>query len=153
MPEPTPPNPRATVLVVDASPLSLIAMAGVIDAHGHSCICARNLDQAISAMSMGLIDLVICDVGNDAPGALEMLVALRSREDQAELPAILIADQAWVGLEKKTEMLPAVTRCLFKPIDPGSLSAIAEQLLIMPHLVAGHRRRGTRPGRPGWVSL
>ncbi len=149
----TPSKSRATVLVVDPSPLSLIAMAAVLDGQGYSCLCARNLDQAISAMSMGQIDLVVCDVANDAPAALEMLIALRSREDQADLPAILIADSTWAGLEKKTEMLSAVTRCLFKPIDPGSLLAIAEQLLIMPHLVSSHRRRGTRPGRPGWVSL
>jgi hypothetical protein len=30
---------------------------------------------------------------------------------------------------------------------------VVEQLLWMPQVVASHRRRGTRPGRPGWVSL
>jgi len=69
------------------------------------------------------------------------------------LPAIMIADTKWAGLEKKTETLSAMTRCLFKPIDPGSLIAVAEQLLTLPPIIASHRRRGTRPGRPGWVSL
>jgi response regulator RpfG family c-di-GMP phosphodiesterase len=144
---------RGTVLVVDPSSLSLIALAGVFDSQSYACICARTLDSAIAAMSMGPIDLVVCDVANDAPAALEMLIALRSHQDHADLPAILIADPKWAGLEKKTEMLPAVTRCLFKPIDPGAMLAVADQLLVMPHLVAAHRRRGTRPGRPGWVSL
>jgi response regulator RpfG family c-di-GMP phosphodiesterase len=154
-PQPTTVNAatRGTVLVVDPSSLSLIALAGVFDSQSFACICARTLDSAISAMTMGPLDLVVCDVANDAPAALEMLVALRAHQDHADLPAILIADAKWAGLEKKTEMLPAVTRCLFKPIDPGSLVAVAEQLLVMPHLVAAHRRRGTRPGRPGWVSL
>lgn len=147
------PKRRATVLVVDASPISLIAMAAILDGQGYECICARSLDQAITAKSMGPLDLVICDCSTDAPAALEMLLALRSGEDQADLPAILIADAKWAGLEKKTEALSAVTRCLFKPLDPGSLLAIAEQLLIMPQIVASHRRRGTRPGRPGWVTL
>ena len=84
-------RPRATVLVVDPSPLSLIAMAGVLDSQAYTCICARNMDQAISARSLGPIDLVVCDVANDAPAALEMLIALRSHADLAELPAILIA--------------------------------------------------------------
>lgn len=150
---PNEPRTRATILVVDSSPLSLIAVAGVLDGQSYTCICARNADQAISAMALGPIDLVVCDIGGDAVSALEMLTALRSREDSAELPAILIADAAWSGLEKKTEMLSATTRCLFKPIDPGALTAVAEQLLVMPHLVASHRRRGTRPNRPGWVSL
>jgi DNA-binding response OmpR family regulator len=104
-------------------------------------------------MSMGPIDLVVCDVGNDAPAALETLVGLRATDANADLPAILIADAKWSGLEKKTETLSAVTRCLFKPIDPGSLLAVADQLLLLPQIVASHRRRGTRPGRPGWVSL
>jgi len=147
-------NPaRANVLVVDPNPLSLIALAGVLDSQAYGCICARTLDGAISAMAMGPIDLVVCDVASDAPAALEMLLALRSRDDQADLPAVLIADSKWAGLERKTESLAAVTRCLFKPIDPGSLIAVAEQLLVMPALTASHRRRGTRPGRPGWVSL
>lgn len=145
--------PRPTVLVVDPSSLSLIAMAGVLDSQNYSCICARTLDSAISAMTMGPIDLVVCDVANDAPAALEMLIALRAHKDHADLPGILIADAKWAGLEKKTELLPAVTRCLFKPIDPGSLVAVAAQLLVMPQVVASHRRRGTRPGRPGWVQL
>ena len=144
---------RATALIVDPSPLSLMAMAGLFDGQSYNCICARTFDQALTAMSMGHIDLVVCDVTDDAPGALEMLMALRSRDAQADLPAILIAEATWAGLEKKTEMLAAVTRCLFKPIDAGSLIAVAEQLLVIPHLVSGHRRRGTRPGRPGWVSL
>ena len=162
-PDPTParaPDPaqgpstsRGTVLVVDPSSLSLIAMAGVLDSQGYACICARTLDSAISALTMGPIDLVVCDVASDAPAALEMLIALRAHKDHADLPAILIADAKWAGLEKKTELLPATTRCLFKPIDPGSLLAVADQLLVMPHLIASHRRRGTRPGRPGWVSL
>jgi len=146
-------SPRPTLLVVDPSSLSLIAMAGVLDAQNYACICARTLDSAISAMTMGPIDLVVCDVANDAPAALEMLIAVRAHKDHADLPAILIADSKWAGLEKKTELLPAVTRCLFKPIDPGSLLAVAAQLLVMPQVIASHRRRGTRPGRPGWVQL
>jgi len=147
------PKSKATILVIDASPLSLIATAGVLDSQGYSCICARTLDQAISAMSMGPIDLVVCDVGSDAPAALETLAGLRANEANVDLPAIMIADTKWAGLEKKTETLSAMTRCLFKPIDPGSLIAVAEQLLTLPPIIASHRRRGTRPGRPGWVSL
>ncbi len=149
----TPSQPRATILVVDPSPMSLIATAGVLDSQSFACICARTLDSALAAMSLGLIDMIVCDVSDDAPAALEMLVGFRSRDNYVDLPAILIADAKWAGLEKKTETLAASTRCLFKPIDPGSLLAVVDQLLTVPHLTASHRRRGTRPGRPGWVSL
>jgi response regulator RpfG family c-di-GMP phosphodiesterase len=151
--EPAAAKSRGMIVVVDASPLSLIATAGVLDSQGYSCVCARTLDQAISAMGMGPVDLIVCDVGNDAAAALETLMAIRANDAHVDLPAVLIADTKWAGLEKKTEAMGAVTRCLFKPIDPGSLLAVVDQLMVMPHIVASHRRRGTRPGRPGWVSL
>ncbi|HBJ35560.1 MAG TPA: hypothetical protein DDZ51_12585 [Planctomycetaceae bacterium] len=145
---------RGTVLVIDLAPLSLIALAGVLDTDGYACICARTPTAATEAMRLDKIDIVVCDVGDDAPGMLELLANLRSLFGESELPAVLIADQRWVGLEKRLESLGGTTRCLFKPIDPGSLLAVVEQLMWMPQVVAAHRRRGTRPdGRPGWVSL
>lgn len=147
------PKQRGTILVVDPTPLSLIALAGVLDSDGYSCICARTPSAATEALRLDKFDIVVCDVGDDAPGMLELLATLRSMVGESELPAVLIADQRWAGLEKRTETLGGTTRCLFKPIDPGSLLAVVEQLLWMPQVVAAHRRRGTRPGRPGWVSL
>jgi len=144
---------RGTILVIDTTPLSLIALAGVMDTDGYACICARTPSAATEAMRLDKIDIVVCDVGDDAPAMLESLATLRSMVGESELPAVLIADQRWVGLEKRIESLGGTTRCLFKPIDPGSLLAVVEQLLWMPQVVAAHRRRGTRPGRPGWVSL
>lgn len=144
---------RGTILVIDSAPLSLIALAGVLDTDGYACICARTPTAATEAQRGDKIDLVVCDVGDDAPAMLELLANLRSMVGESELPAVLIADQRWVGLEKRLESLGGTTRCLFKPIDPGSLLAVVEQLLWMPQVIAAHRRRGTRPGRPGWVSL
>jgi len=144
---------RGTILVIDPAPLSLIALAGVLDTEGYTCICARTAAAAREAMRGQKIETVVCDVGDDAPAMLELLAELRQVAGEAELPAVLIADQRWVGLEKKVESLDGTTRCLFKPIDPGSLLAVVEQLLWMPQVVSGHRKRGTRPGRPGWVSL
>jgi DNA-binding NtrC family response regulator len=144
---------RGTILVIDPAPLSLIALAGVLDTEGYTCICARTAAAAREAMRGQKIETVVCDVADDAPAMLELLAELRTLAGEAELPAVLIADQRWVGLEKKVESLDGTTRCLFKPIDPGSLLAVVEQLLWMPQIVSGHRKRGTRPGRPGWVSL
>jgi CheY-like chemotaxis protein len=146
-------NRRGTILVVDPSPLSLIALAGVLDTQGHVCICAKTAAAALQAVSQDVLDAIVCDVGDDAPAALELLSTIRQHPQVGELPAVLISDQRWIGLQEKTEALSAATRCLFKPIDAGSLLAVVEQLLWMPQVVASHRRRGTRPGRPGWVSL
>ena len=146
-------NQSASVIVWDPSPLSLLALAGVLDGQGYRVVCARDSASVIESLAMGPHDLFVCDVGDDAAEALATLQTLRKSEDAEELPAVMIAESRWAGLEKKCEALPIPTRCLFKPIDPNSLIAVVDQLLWMPTLVKGHRRRGSQPSRPGWVSL
>jgi len=99
----------------------------------------------------GNVDLIVWEVGDDVPAVLQTLAEIRERFP--DLPAVLIATAKWAGLEKKTESLHAPTRCLFRPIDPESLVAVCEPLLWMPALQSMHRRRGTCPNRPGWVTL
>ena len=48
-------------------------------------------------------DLVVCDVADDAAAALETIEKMRSTEGYAEIPAVLIAESRWAGLEKKAE--------------------------------------------------
>lgn len=148
-----PKRKAASIVVLDASPLSLLALAGVLDAHGYGCVCARTGDAAVEALSMGRQDMIVADVGDDAAEMLDVVGRMRAVEGYGDLPAVLIADAKWAGLEKKCEAMNVATRCLFKPIDPNSLIAVVEQTLWLPTLVAAHRRRGSRPSRPGWVSL
>lgn len=146
------PKARASIVVVDPSPLSLIATAGVLDASGYACVCGRSAKAAGEAMQMGPQDLIVWDVGDDAADALAQLARIRDLDGYQTIPAILLADVKWSGLEKRVESLPT-TRCLFKPIDHPSLIAVVEALLWMPGMVDAHRRRGSRPSRPGWVTL
>jgi CheY-like chemotaxis protein len=150
----TSPNTQSvSVVVLDVSPLSLLALAGVLDGHGYGCICARTGDAAIEALAMGRQDMIVADVGDDAAAMLDVVDQVRAVAGYADLPAVLIADAKWAGLEKKCEAKFIATRCLFKPIDSNSLIAVVEQTLWLPTLVAAHRRRGSRPNRLGWVSL
>lgn len=148
------PSRRASVVVLDPSPLSLLALAGVLDSQGYQCTCARTPEAGVAALAMGSRqDLLVCDVGDDATMALETLQRMRDCRAQDPLPAVFLADACWAGLEQKVEAMTTPTRCLFKPIDPHALIAVVDQILWMPSLVEGHRRRGTRPSRPGWVTL
>lgn len=143
----------ASIVVWDPSPFSLLALAGVMDSRGYRCVCARTAESTIQALDMGPQDLIVCDVAQDAAAALDTLDQIRRLDSYRQLPAILIAESKWAGLEKKAEANPIATRCLFKPIDPNSLLAVVDQVLWMPALVTSHRRRGSRPSRPGWITL
>ena len=143
----------ASIVVVDPSPVSLLVLAGVLDYQGYQCICARTAEAALQGLDMGRQDLVVWDVGDDAAGALSGIDEMRSQKGYEDLPAVLIAESDWAGLEKKAEAMSQATRCLFKPIDPNSLIAVVHQVLYLPTLVRAHRRKGSKPSRPGWVTL
>ena len=147
-----PSSPDATILVVDPSPITLIATAGVLDSQGYGCICARTAEAAEKAAGQDMLDAVVIDVADDAEAALQLVTRLRSVSGSPELPVLLIADSCWAGLQQRCEAIPAA-RCLFKPIDPNALLDLVHHSLWMPPLMGNHRRRGTRPQRPGWVSL
>ncbi|MCC9641237.1 hypothetical protein LOC71_03050 [Rhodopirellula sp. JC740] len=99
------------------------------------------------------IDLLVWDVGDAPMEALATIEHIRNTHPFQQLPVVILAESKWAGLEKKTELASTPTHCLFKPIDPKSLITIAQHLLWMPSLQATHRQRGTRPNRPGWVTL
>lgn len=142
-----------SLLVWDSGPLSLLATAGALHTAGHQCVCARHAQAAKDALTMSQVDVVVVDVGDDAPAVLDSIVEMRSMKGYETLPVVMIADDAWRGLERRVETMEIPTRALFKPIDPGSLLAVVDGLLWMPSLVQNHRRRGTRPGKVGWVTL
>jgi CheY-like chemotaxis protein len=144
---------QASVIVWDSSPLSLLTLAGILDSQGYRCVCARDIGSVLKTLDMGRQDLLVCDVGDDAPVVLETIEKMRAVPSYEQLPAVMIAESRWAGLEKKAEACFQPTRCLFKPIDPNALIAVVDQVLWMPSLVSSHRRRGSRPSRPGWVSL
>jgi CheY-like chemotaxis protein len=106
-----------------------------------------------SSAQPSLIDLIVWDVAEDPMSVLTTLQQIRQFSAFQHLPAVLLADAKWAGLEKKTEAEIAPTHCLFKPIDPKSLITIVQPLLWMPSLQSTHRQRGSRPNRPGWVTL
>ncbi|TWU42485.1 response regulator [Novipirellula artificiosorum] len=149
----TPPTKQASIVVVDPSPLSLLATAGVFHYEGYACTCARTAEAAVSALALGTQDLLIWDVADDATAALEAIQRIRQQTDYEQIPVVLLADTRWAGLEKKTDQMAAASRCLFKPVDPHALIAVADQLLWMPSLISAHRKRGSQPTRPGWVTL
>lgn len=142
----------ATILVVDPSPITLLGTAGVLDSFGYACFCARNHDSARQLPEDTQLDAVVIDVGDDAEAALQLVSELRNTRGNSDLPAIFIASPEWAGLEKRCESMSAA-RCLFKPIDPNVLGDVVQQSLWMPQISAAHRRRGSRPVRPGWVQL
>ncbi|MEZ6086829.1 MAG: hypothetical protein R3C05_02105 [Pirellulaceae bacterium] len=121
---------KASLLVVDPSPISLTAVAGVMDAQGYDCYCARGCEAAGKAIDQAPLDLVLWDVTADADASLNEIQSLREAYPGklSDVPFILLADNCWAGLEMtaqrdRTGKVPLQTA---RPQHPGRRrSAIA----------------------------
>lgn len=121
------PPPMARVLVFDTRPIRLIATAGVLDSQGYECICAGALSAANIALKDGSFDLIVADVGDDAPEVLLWVERLRQAAPHQDVPVVLIAGQQWAGLHMHCDSYTAATPVLYEPIDPSVLLAVAAQ--------------------------
>ena len=99
------------------------------------------------------VDLLVWDVGEDADSVLDHLDVIRRSEAHRDLPAILIAEPRWSGLQLRTQSMATATYCVFKPIDTRTLISLVEQLTWMPAVASGHRRSAASRNSRGWVSL
>lgn len=145
---------KATVLVVDPRPISLTAVAAVVDTQGYECFCARTAEAASKALDQSPIDLVLWDVADDAAAAIDEISALRQHHPAAlaDVPIIVLAESRWAGLETRLDQI-SPARCLFKPLDPNTLIDLIQQSLWVPHVVRGHHLNASKPHRPGWIQL
>lgn len=151
------PPELSVILVVDQDPVTLIGTAAVLHRYGYECVCARDVPAALKAVQTYPVDLVVMDLGGSTDETVETIEKLRQEAGNHELPAIVIAEAIWAGLEKRLESLERV-RCLFKPVDPRVMGDLVQQLLWLPFLDSNTRSRGSRPQNqkslpPGWVSL
>ena len=145
---------KATILVVDSSPVGLTVVAGVLDSQGYECYCARTCEAASKAIDQGVIDLILWDVTDDAAVSLAEIQSLRDKHSDklADVSFILLADNCWAGLETRLDPIgPA--RCLFKPLDPNTLIDLVQQALWVPHVIRGHHMGRKKSNHPGWIQL
>ena len=145
---------NATILVMDPNPVSLTALAGVLDSKGYTCFCARSSEAATKAVQDSSIDLIIWDVADDAAATLDAIRQMRAgmTDQLSDVPFVLLADVQWSGLETRLDGI-SPARCLFKPLDPNALIDIVEQTLWVPHIVRGHHFPKSSTDQNGWVSL
>jgi DNA-binding response OmpR family regulator len=142
---------QATILIIDADPLMLTAIAAVINMAGHECHCARDPEAALKAARGLSLDLIVCDEDLPEGSGLELCRDLRRETGAADASILILAGETarakWALDEGAGEFT------LAKPIDPRILQETVERALWMPHLVrtrlelahGGHAHPSTGP--------
>jgi CheY-like chemotaxis protein len=139
-------NEPAVILIVDPDPLTLTAVAAVLDLSGYECHMARDPRGALQAARALPLDLVVCDVDLPDQSGFELCQAIRGVPNCEQLPFVFVSGRHSDQLVQRTRQAGGVYY-LRKPYDPEVLLDLAERAIWLPHLVNA-RIEGAQQAQP-----
>ena len=118
----------ATILYVDDDPTIGLLLEDTLLRAGHRAVGARNVPQALQALSHGDIELIISDFKMPGMTGLELLAHLR--DEAFEIPLIMVTGYA--SIEHAVQAIKAgAADYITKPVRPEQLEhAVAKALQV-----------------------
>ncbi len=130
---------QAVILIVDSDPLTLTAVAAVLDMQGYECHCARDPVAARKAAAELPLDLILCDVNLQGASGLELCRELRKLPGLEDVPLMFVSASQLPDIVRRAHDAGGAYY-LRKPFDPDVLIELVNKALWMPHLVNNRLR-------------
>jgi DNA-binding response OmpR family regulator len=137
-------NESPVILVIDPDPLTLTAVAAVLDLSGYECHMARDAGTALRAARLLALDLVVCDVDLPDRSGFELCQAIRYVPTCERVPFVFVAGRDSEEIVERARQAGGVYS-LRKPYDPEVLVDLAERAIWLPHLVDARIERAQQP--------
>jgi CheY-like chemotaxis protein len=128
------------VLVIDAEPLNLTALAATLHARGFEVHCAADRAAAVKAAQEQTLDLIICDTNLRGEDGVALAEELRQLPERSDVPVMFLCGAQLPDVILRTHRHGSSFH-IRKPIDAKLLLELAEKALWMPHLVKSHINR------------
>ena len=105
-----------TILVVDDDPRNLFAVTAALEQHGAKVLCAINGKLALSMLDKNGVDLILMDIMMPEMDGFQVIAAVRSNLNLAEIPIIALTAKA-MPQDKQRIMEVGANDYLSKPVD------------------------------------
>lgn len=132
---------KPVLLIIDDDPLTLTAIAAVLDMNDYECHCARDAEAAIKAAKSLPLDLIISDIDLENDNGFELCQRLRSLPGLESVPLLFLSGAQMPDAVRRARDAGG-TYYLAKPFDPHVLIDLVDRTLWLPHLVHTRMRRG-----------
>ena len=120
---------KPVVLVIDPDPLTLTALAAMLDSAQFRVFCARDRSAAIKGASQLSLDLIICDEGIDNSRGEEMIASLRALPDRHDVPIMYMSERQLPDIISRNHEFGASYH-IKKPLEPNSLMELINKALL-----------------------
>jgi len=120
---------RATVLVVDDSPVATEVLVGILSASGYRVEAAATVADGLRLARQAKPDLILSDVVLQDEDGNELLRAVKADPTLRSIPFVFISTSPWTERDRAASLALGVHRFILRPIDPAALLAELESCL------------------------
>ncbi|MEW6210292.1 MAG: response regulator [Acidobacteriota bacterium] len=127
----SPPSPqkRATILVVDNSPVNIEVARSILEPNGYEVIGATRGKAAFALMREMIPDLILCDLHMPYESGFDLISAVRLNEEWKRIPFIMISSTVMAEKDIAESRSLGVNKFILRPIEPETLLAEIEDCL------------------------
>ena len=122
------PATHATILIAENEENNRHLMEQILKLNGYSCILAVNGLEALHALELERIDLVLIDLSMPVLDGYRTTERIRQRPGGATLPIVAVTAHA-LGGDRERAFHSGCTDYLVKPFRPRELLRLVERLL------------------------
>ena len=122
------PATSATILIAENEENNRHLMEQILKLNGYSCILAANGLEALHALELERIDLVLIDLSMPVLDGYRTTERIRQRPGGTTLPIVAVTAHA-MGGDRERAFLSGCTDYLVKPFRPRDLIQLVERLL------------------------
>lgn len=112
---------RATLLVVDDSPVNRELLRGTLEPSGYEVWVTTSVAEALERLSRALPDLVLSDLHMPDEDGIGLLRRVKADPRLAALPFVMISSSLWGDEDRELALALGATRFMTRPIEPREL--------------------------------
>jgi two-component system cell cycle response regulator len=118
-----PQSKRATVLVVDNSPVNLELARSTLEPFGYEVIAAAGMDEGLALARRAAPDLILSDVNMAGGTGYDFITAVKSDPQLCTIPFVFITSTFLDANDRARGLSLGAARFLVRPIEPQALLA------------------------------
>lgn len=131
---------RATILVVDDSPVNIALARSILEPRGYQVIAASGVARALEILAETIPDLVLSDVHMGGLSGFDLIRSLKSDVKFSSIPFVFISSTVWQEQDRLHGLELGALRFILRPTDPQVVLSEIEACLGKKE-TADHRMR------------
>ena len=131
MPTPAqrPQSSRATILVVDNSPVNIQLARSTLEPFGYTVITAYSVLEGLEMAHQHHPDLILSDIHMPGKDGYELIKAVKGNTQLRAIPFVFLSSTVWAESDRRTALALGAIKFITRPIEPLALLAEVEDCL------------------------